>query len=102
MLPPSTRPCCVRSCCSSRFHWRYRCSKLCPQAAVSQQLKSLEAFLDTTLFERSSKGVKLTSSAQHYQPIVAGSLAHLKLQTQICSGKRNRRVESAHAPHLLS
>ncbi|MCW1891573.1 hypothetical protein OK016_29890 [Vibrio chagasii] len=40
---------------------------------MSQQLKSFKTFLDTTLFERSSKA-KLTSAAQHYQPIVAGSV----------------------------
>ncbi|WP_422411588.1 MULTISPECIES: LysR substrate-binding domain-containing protein [unclassified Endozoicomonas] len=57
------------------------------QAAVSQQLKSLEAFLDTTLFERTRRGVKLTSSALQYQPIVSGSLAHLKLQTQLLFGE---------------
>ncbi|WP_257254316.1 LysR substrate-binding domain-containing protein, partial [Endozoicomonas sp. SESOKO3] len=62
------------------------------QAAVSQQLKSLEAFLNTTLFERSKRGVRLTSSAQHYQPIVSGSLAHLKLQTQILFGEQEADV----------
>ncbi|NOH98262.1 LysR substrate-binding domain-containing protein [Vibrio sp. 99-70-13A1] len=71
------------------------------QAAVSQQLKSLESFLDTTLFERSPKGVKLTSSAQHYQPIVAGSLAHLKLQTQILFGEKETDVLSLRVNHTF-
>ncbi|MEZ8696084.1 LysR substrate-binding domain-containing protein [Vibrio lentus] len=71
------------------------------QAAVSQQLKSLETFLDTTLFERSSKGVKLTSAAQHYQPIVAGSLAHLKLQTQILFGEKETDVLSLRVNHTF-
>ncbi|MPW36295.1 LysR substrate-binding domain-containing protein [Vibrio sp. B1Z05] len=71
------------------------------QAAVSQQLKSLEAFLDTTLFERSSKGVKLTSSAQQYQPIVSGSLAHLKLQTQILFGEKETDVLSLRVNHTF-
>ncbi len=63
----------------------------------------VETFLDTTLFVRSSKGVKLTSSAQHYQPIVAGSLAHLKLQTQdpLVRRKRNRRVEPLRVNHTF-
>lgn len=71
------------------------------QAAVSQQLKSLEGFLDTTLFERSQKGVKLTSAAQHYQPIVSGSLAHLKLQTQILFGEKETDVLSLRVNHTL-
>ncbi|NOH33422.1 LysR substrate-binding domain-containing protein [Vibrio chagasii] len=71
------------------------------QAAVSQQLKSLETFLDTTLFERSSKGVQLTSAAQHYQPIVSGSLAHLKLQTQILFGEKETDVLSLRVNHTF-
>ncbi|UUM32024.1 LysR substrate-binding domain-containing protein [Vibrio japonicus] len=71
------------------------------QAAVSQQLKSLEAFLGTTLFERSQKGVKLTSAAQHYQPIVSGSLTHLKLQTQILFGEKEADVLSLRVNHTL-
>ncbi|NRF29642.1 LysR substrate-binding domain-containing protein [Vibrio coralliilyticus] len=71
------------------------------QAAVSQQLKSLEAFLDTTLFERTQKGVRLTSSAQQYQPIVSGSLAHLKLQTQLLFGEKETDVLSLRVNHTL-
>lgn len=71
------------------------------QAAVSQQLKSLEAFLGTTLFERSQKGVKLTSAAQHYQPIVSGSLTHLKLQTQTLFGDKEADVLSLRVNHTL-
>ncbi|KAB0301526.1 LysR family transcriptional regulator [Vibrio fortis] len=71
------------------------------QAAVSQQLKSLEIFFDTTLFERSSKGVRLTSAAQQYQPIVSGSLAHLKLQTQILFGEKETDVLSLRVNHTF-
>ena len=71
------------------------------QAAVSQQLKSLEAFLGTTLFERSQKGVKLTSAAQQYQPIVSGSLTHLKLQTQTLFGEKESDVLSLRVNHTL-
>lgn len=71
------------------------------QAAVSQQLKSLETFFDTTLFERSSKGVRLTSAAQQYQPIVSGSLAHLKLQTQILFGEKETDVLSLRVNHTF-
>ncbi|CCN85981.1 LysR substrate-binding domain-containing protein [Vibrio nigripulchritudo] len=71
------------------------------QAAVSQQLKSLEQFLGTTLFERHQRGVKLTSIAQHYQPIVSGSLAHLKLQTQLLFGEKESDVLSLRVNHTL-
>lgn len=71
------------------------------QAAVSQQLKSLETFFNTTLFERSSKGVRLTSAAQQYQPIVSGSLAHLKLQTQILFGEKETDVLSLRVNHTF-
>ncbi|CAH0535493.1 Glycine cleavage system transcriptional activator [Vibrio stylophorae] len=71
------------------------------QAAVSQQLKSLESFLGATLFERGKRGVKLTSAAQHYQPIVSGSLAHLKLQTQILFGEKETDVLSLRVNHTF-
>ncbi|SHF97616.1 LysR substrate-binding domain-containing protein [Vibrio gazogenes] len=71
------------------------------QAAVSQQLKSLETFLGTTLFDRGQRGVKLTSAAQRYQPIVSGSLAHLKLQTQILFGEKESEVLSLIVNHTF-
>ncbi|QUM83423.1 MULTISPECIES: LysR substrate-binding domain-containing protein [unclassified Moritella] len=62
------------------------------QAAVSQQLKSLEQFLNCTLFIRNQRGVTLTQAAQQYLPVVAGSLQHLKLQTQILFGAQQSDV----------
>lgn len=52
-------------------------------AAISQQLKSLELFLEAKLFTRTPRGMVLTTKAQKYLPIVAGSLHHLSLQTEI-------------------
>lgn len=62
------------------------------QAAVSQQLKILEEFLDCTLFIRNQRGVTLTQAAQQYFPVVSGSLHHLKLQTQILFGKQQSEI----------
>ncbi|WP_017222556.1 LysR substrate-binding domain-containing protein [Moritella dasanensis] len=62
------------------------------QAAVSQQLKNLEQFLNCTLFIRNQRGVTLTQAAQQYLPVVAGSLQHLKLQTQILFGQQQADV----------
>ncbi|MEC5319905.1 LysR substrate-binding domain-containing protein [Brenneria populi subsp. brevivirga] len=56
------------------------------QSAVSQQLKSLERYLGCPLFERGNKRVALTDKAQQYLPVVAGSLQHLRQQTQLLFG----------------
>lgn len=71
------------------------------QAAVSQQLKGLESFLDTQLFERNKRGVTLTQSAQQYLPVVAGSLQHLRLQTQILFGAQQDDVLSIKVNHSI-
>ncbi|MGF1870574.1 LysR substrate-binding domain-containing protein [Photobacterium indicum] len=71
------------------------------QAAVSQQLKSLEQFLDCALFERSQRGITLTLAAQQYLPIVTGSLRHLKLQTQILFGEQQSDVLRIKVNHSI-
>ena len=71
------------------------------QAAVSQQLKSLEQFLDCALFERSQRGVMLTSTAQQYLPAVTGSLHHLKLQTELLFGKQQPDVLRVKVNHSI-
>ncbi|MGF1877987.1 LysR substrate-binding domain-containing protein [Photobacterium frigidiphilum] len=71
------------------------------QAAVSQQLKSLEQFLNCTLFERNQRGVTLTLAAQKYLPIVTGSLRHLKLQTQILFGEQRSDVLRIKVNHSI-
>lgn len=70
-------------------------------AAVSQQLKSLEQFLNCALFERSQRGVILTLAAQQYLPIVTGSLRHLKLQTQILFGEQQSDVLRIKVNHSI-
>lgn len=71
------------------------------QAAVSQQLKSLEAYLNATLFERSQRGVTLTQAAQQYLPVVSGALQHLKLQTQILFGEQQADVLTIKVNHTI-
>lgn len=71
------------------------------QAAVSQQLKSLEQFLGCELFERSQRGVSLTSAAQQYLPAVTGSLQHLRLQTEMLFGKQQPDVLRVKANHSI-
>ncbi|AUH00311.1 LysR substrate-binding domain-containing protein [Pectobacteriaceae bacterium CE70] len=71
------------------------------QAAVSQQLKSLEDYLDCALFERSQRGVVLTAVAQQYLPVVTGSLQHLRLQTEVLFGKQQPDVLRVKANHSI-
>lgn len=71
------------------------------QAAVSQQLKSLEQFLGSTLFERSQRGVVLTQAAQQYLPVVDGALQHLKLQTQLLFGDQHSDVLRLKVNHSI-
>ena len=47
------------------------------RAAVSQQVKSLEVYLDATLFERNGAQLNLTQAAHDYLPVVSLSLIHI-------------------------
>ncbi|OZG74782.1 hypothetical protein BTA51_05465 [Hahella sp. CCB-MM4] len=42
------------------------------QGAISKQIKILESFLDTPLFERHAGGIALTEAGHQYLPVVAG------------------------------
>ncbi|WP_020410861.1 LysR substrate-binding domain-containing protein [Hahella ganghwensis] len=42
------------------------------QGAISKQIKTLESFLDTPLFERHAGGISLTTAGHQYLPVVAG------------------------------
>lgn len=72
------------------------------QAAVSQQLKTLETFLGSQLFDRSQRGVTLTPSAQHYLPVVRGVLHHLIAQTQILFGEQQDAVLRLKVNHSIA
>ena len=72
------------------------------QAAVSQQLKTLETFLGSQLFDRSQRGVTLTPSAQHYLPVVRGVLQHLIAQTQILFGEQQDAVLRLKVNHSIA
>ena len=50
-------------------------------AAVSHQIKSLEAELGVSLFERTSRSVRLTKAAKLYFPVVENSLSALEQAT---------------------
>ncbi|PST90640.1 LysR substrate-binding domain-containing protein [Photobacterium jeanii] len=71
------------------------------QAAVSQQLKSLELFLGATLCYRSQRGVSLTHEAQQYLPVVTGTLHHLKAQTQFLFGEQQADVLRVKVNHSI-
>lgn len=51
------------------------------QGAVSRQIASLEAFLGTTLFDRTRHGVRLTVAGSTYAKRIATRLVHLERDT---------------------
>ncbi|PSW19861.1 LysR family transcriptional regulator [Photobacterium sanctipauli] len=62
------------------------------QAAISQQLKQLESFLDTQLLERGRSGMTLTHAGQKYHPVVSYTLGQLKKKTQSLFGEEKSEV----------
>ncbi|MEL7288134.1 MAG: LysR family transcriptional regulator, partial [Pseudomonadota bacterium] len=52
------------------------------RAAVSQQVKSLEVYLDATLFERNGAQLNLTQAAHEYLPVVSHVFQSLSAATQ--------------------
>jgi DNA-binding transcriptional LysR family regulator len=67
------------------------------QAAVSQQIKLLEASLKTMLFVRLRRGVELTAEGAAYLPHVQASFRSLAESTTALFGRRAR-----HTVHILS
>lgn len=59
------------------------------QAAVSQQIASLEAYLGLHLFRRVGRGVVLTDDGASYLVAVREALAHLDLATRKIRARRN-------------
>ena len=63
------------------------------QAAVSQQIRNLEQYLDIKLFTRSHRAVQLTDEGREYQHTVAGLLKQLaSATTDIKSSEINPRL----------
>jgi LysR family glycine cleavage system transcriptional activator/LysR family transcriptional regulator of beta-lactamase len=63
------------------------------QAAVSQQIKALEASLGVSLFRRSRRGVELTADGAAYLPHVQAAFASLAHTTEeLFSGARSTEI----------
>lgn len=63
------------------------------QAAVSQQVKSLETRLGAQLFQRLPRGLKITAEGEALLPVVTGSFDHLANTLE--------RIEGGHVRELL-
>jgi LysR family glycine cleavage system transcriptional activator len=63
------------------------------QAAISQQIKSLESQLGVTLFKRLPRGLELTEAGKAYIPVVRESIEKLVIATdELFSQDRNRAL----------
>ena len=60
-------------------------------AAVSHQVKSLEAQLTVTLFKRLPRGLGLTEEGQSYLPVVQDAISRLAVGTNEIFGQHQRR-----------
>lgn len=60
------------------------------RAAVSQQVKSLEMYLDATLFERNGAQLILTQAVRDYLPVVSNVFQSLSAATQHLFSRQNR------------
>ncbi|WP_298934456.1 LysR family transcriptional regulator [uncultured Ruegeria sp.] len=65
------------------------------QAAVSQRIGNLEAWLGRSLFVREARGVSLTVEGESYLPLVQGSLQALERNTEELFGKSPRALRVA-------
>ncbi|CAD0184261.1 Gcv operon activator [Ruegeria sp. THAF57] len=65
------------------------------QAAVSQRIGNLEAWLGRTLFVREARGVSLTVEGESYLPLVQDSLQALERNTEDLFGKAPRELRVA-------
>ncbi len=65
------------------------------QAAVSQRIANLEAWLGRTLFVREARGVSLTVEGESYLPLVQNSLQALERNTEDLFGKSPRELRVA-------
>lgn len=65
------------------------------QAAVSQRIGNLEAWLGRSLFVREARGVSLTVEGESYLPLVQESLSALERNTEDLFGKSPRELRVA-------
>ncbi|WP_299639943.1 LysR family transcriptional regulator [uncultured Ruegeria sp.] len=65
------------------------------QAAVSQRIGNLEAWLGRSLFVREARGVSLTVEGESYLPLVQDSLRALERNTEDLFGKSPRELRVA-------
>ena len=73
------------------------------QAAVSQQVKSLEEFLNTALFIRRGRRLELTADSQRLLPVVRRAFDDIAAALELLpTTRRGRRVSVALAPHFAA
>lgn len=73
------------------------------QAAVSQQVKSLEAFLETQLFVRRGRRLELTKDGKDLLPVVNRAFDDIASAIDgLPAARRGRRVGVALAPHFAA
>jgi LysR family glycine cleavage system transcriptional activator len=69
------------------------------RAAVSQQVKSLEVYLDATLFERNGAQLNLTQAAHEYLPVVSHVFQSLSAATQHLFFRQQQAQLTLHVAH---
>ncbi|MHA2876977.1 LysR substrate-binding domain-containing protein [Vibrio campbellii] len=69
------------------------------RAAVSQQVKSLEVYLDATLFERNGAQLNLTQAAHEYLPVVSHVFQSLSAATQHLFSRQQQAQLALHVAH---
>ncbi len=72
------------------------------QAAVSQQMRKLEAHLRVTLFHRLARGVELTAEGDAYLPSVRSSLNALARSTEDLFGKKGGKIITIACPASIA
>jgi LysR family glycine cleavage system transcriptional activator len=70
----------------------------CTQAAVSQRVRALEAYLSRKLFVRKSNGLQLSEAGEAYFPSVAEALNVAAAATEGLRGRRVPRTVTVSAP----
>lgn len=70
----------------------------CTQAAISQRVRGLEAYLARKLFDRRSNGLVLTEAGEAYLPGIAEALNIAAAATEGLKGRNVRRTVTISAP----